>query len=245
MPGSTPIEDKIAALLTKAESTTPEEAEALTEAAEKLMLRYGLERAAIDARREAGTRGEEIIEVRVTYPGSYGPQLVTFGHRIAMALGGIQVIQSPKTRYSDAVMYLIGFEGDVRAAQSLIASLNLQAKVACDAWWKTYDRKEWLDRHNRSKERWSFMLSFASGAAERIRRNKRVAVEEAGTGTDLVLASRKDQVEAWVGEHYSGLRAGRARNFGGSSSAYVAGVSAGRNARTGEAAVTTPAGIGA
>lgn len=47
------VSERIALLLNKAERTTPEEAEALTAAAEKLMLKYGIEQAHIDAKRRA------------------------------------------------------------------------------------------------------------------------------------------------------------------------------------------------
>ena len=64
--------DLIAKLLAKAEQTTPEEAEALTEHAERLMVKYGIEQARIDERRaRLGQTQEEIVKERMLFTGAY------------------------------------------------------------------------------------------------------------------------------------------------------------------------------
>jgi len=62
----------IAKLLAKAERTTPEEAEALTEHAERLMVKYGVEQALLDERRaRLGQTREEIVQERMLFTGTY------------------------------------------------------------------------------------------------------------------------------------------------------------------------------
>src|SRR5690554_6811468 len=104
----------ITKLLAKAESTTPEEAEALTEHAERLMVKYGIEQARLDTRRaEAGRTREEIIQDRMLFAGAYARDIRELGAGIALALGAIRPM------YGDAsggTLYLVGFASDVQQA---------------------------------------------------------------------------------------------------------------------------------
>ena len=64
--------DLIAKLLAKAESTTPEEAEALREHAYRLMEKYMIDQAVIDARRARdGQASEKIVTRIIEFDGGY------------------------------------------------------------------------------------------------------------------------------------------------------------------------------
>jgi len=233
--------DLIAKLLAKAESTTPEEAEALTEHAERLMIKYGIEQAKIDERRrQQGQASEQIIQTSITWRASYARELRLLGINVAFALDTVRPLQS---QWRDtATLYLVGFESDVRQAETLIRSLEIQAMVALRAWWAEHKRDyDWADGHTRRRARWGFIRGFGEGAASRIRANRRQQVEEAGTGTDLVLASRRSRVDEHVAAHY-GNRRGRAL---GEADAHgrVHGWRAGQNANTGERSVTPGRGL--
>lgn len=225
--------DLITKLLAKAESTTPEEAEALTEHAERLMLKYGIEQARIDERRaRSGAAHEEIVQERMLFAGVYARDLRELGAGVALALGTVHPLYGSE---SASALYLIGHASDVRQAQVLTASLQVQAMVAMRSWWNVerhrYHRASESDRR---RARSGFVRGFGAGVAERIRENRRTVVEEAGVGTDLVLASRRDRVDAFV----RAIPTRRARQRRGvDAGPFIRGQSSGRTANTGERAV--------
>jgi hypothetical protein len=227
--------DLIAKLLAKAEQTTPEEAEALTEHAERLMVKYGIEQARIDERRvRLGQSQEEIVQERILFTGAYARDMRELGAGIALALGTVRPMQS---EHPDGVLlYFVGFTADVKQAQVLTASLQLQAMVAMRAWWAA--ERELYHRHTESERRRArsgFIRGFGVGATARIRESRRVIVEEAGTGTELLLLSRRTRVDAFV----EGIATRRARTRQGADAfAYTRGHRSGREANTGEKSVT-------
>lgn len=222
--------DLITKLLAKAESTTPEEAEALTEHAERLMVKYGIEQARLDAKRgENGQTREEIVQERMPFTGSYARDLRELGAGVAFALGTLRPM------YADAsnggILYLVGFASDVRQAMILIKSLEVQAMIAMRTWWR--GQRELYRHHPESvkrRARSGFVRGFGIGATERIRDSRRVIVDESGSGTELVLASRKDQVDAF----FDDIPTKRARTRQGADvGAFVQGRQLGREANTG------------
>jgi len=234
----------IAQLLAKAEQTTPEEAEALTEHAERLMVKYMVDQATIDARRaKAGSPSEKIVQISITFKGSYRLEHVHIGHMAANGLGNIKCLMNT-FKNSTATLHLIGFESDVEQAKVLISSLLVQSAVATRAWWKdnkaTYSAASTYDQE---AARRSFVKGFGTGAGARIQESRKVVVQEAGTGTEMVLVSRAAKVQ----EHFDGLSVGRNRRRGGKgdSRATGQGYSAGQNASTGERAMTQGRGISA
>lgn len=239
--------DKIAALLLKAESTTPEEAEALTAKAEEMMIKYGIEQAVIDARRGAGQKKEEIVTRKIFFAGVYAQGQMMMGHSVAMAFGSIRTMRTANVRRFNEdtkkyekgeQLWLIGFESDVSQCELLIASLQLQCIVALDRWWKTEGKRGYYTAMEKFTERRSFIMSFGSGAGERIKETRRKVVAEEtakGTGTDLVLVNRKAAVDAFMDQAHPNLRSGRGVNRGYAGS--TAGRAAGRNANVGGNAV--------
>lgn len=229
--------DLIAQMLAKAESTTPEEAEALTAAAEKLMVKYMIDQSVIDARRaKKGEASEKIIEVRLDFTGAYRGELVNLAFRVSHGLGNLRNMQYTGGSGKVFSIWVIGFESDVAQAKVLIESLQLQAAVAVREWWKTNkDQYSWQSSYEQEKARRSFVHGFGSGAGKRIADSRKQIVEEVSTGTALVLVNRKDQVDTYYDSKKLGKA--RARTATGLDSAAGHGFKAGQQANTGDKAV--------
>ncbi len=234
----------IAQLLAKAESTTPEEAEALTEHAERLMIKYGIDQARIDAKRaKAGQATEQIVQRKMTFTGTYRREMINLGAAVTRGLGSLRVLQSRNPDRSVS-LYIIGYESDVQQAETLIMSLQVQSAVAVRAWWaENADTFRGLPSYDQKAARRSFVMGFGNGAGRRIADSRAKVVQEAGTGTELVLVSR----DAKVGEFFDSMAKGKARatRRKGSSFAAADGFQAGQQANTGERGVTQGRGISA
>lgn len=232
--------DLIAKLLAKAESTTPEEAEALTAHAERLMVKYGIEQARIDEQRARhGQTREEIVQEHMSFSGSYARDMRELGIGVGHALGTVRLLQGDAGTLP--ILFLIGHDSDVRQARILTASLQVQAMVAMRLWWA--DRRDdyrWCSESDRRRARSGFIRGFGAGAASRITDSRRSVIDDVGTGTDLVLSSRRDRVDA-VADALSSRRA-RARQ-GADARAYVHGHRSGRVAQTGGTAVSAGRGL--
>jgi len=230
------ITERIALLLNKAESTTPEEAEALTAAAEKLMLKYGIEQAKISAKRaQAGQPDEKIVTETITFNGAYRLEYMRMGAAVCASLGALRNMQNPYKNKS-VTLYIIGYESDVKQAKTLIESLVIQSMVAVRTWWRDHKAEHsFKSSYDQEATRRSFVHGFGLGAAKRIRENKNQVVQEAGTGTELVLVSRDNAVQA----AFNAMSSSKSRSRGGkgSSSALGDGIQAGRNANTGEKSI--------
>lgn len=224
--------DLIAKLLAKAESTTPEEAEALTEHAERLMVKYGIEQARLDDRRaRLGREHEEITTERMLFAGAYARDMRELGAGIAVALGTLRPLYGAHSDRESA-LYLVGQPSDVKQAQLLTASLQVQAMVAMRAWWTVErHRYHWSSESDRRRARSGFIRGFGVGAADRIRQNRRAIIEESGSGTELVLAARRDRVDAAV----DAMKTRRARpRDGADAGSFRSGHRVGLDANTGE-----------
>lgn len=229
-------EEKILKLLAMAESTNfPEEAEGFTEAAERLMLKYSIDQAMIDQRRAQGGKksDEPIVKKTMHFTGIYAGGFVMMGHYVASATGNLRTLKSkgydPATGKKAETLWIIGFESDVLQMETLIRSLQLQAMTAMGQWWK--ENKHTIHQSRGYIERRSFIISFGSGAGERIRRSKKEVVKEAGTGAELAVIDRKKKVDEWMNDNMrtSRGRGGLTAGVRGSN----AGREAGRNANTG------------
>lgn len=221
-------------LLAKAESTTPAEAEALTEHAERLMVKYGIEQAMLD-QHTAPEKGEQIVQEYLTFTGAYRLEWISLGHQVCMGLGSLRTLKSTyKNKW--ARLYIIGYESDVARAKMLIESLQVQCQVATRAWWKEHKEDySWMPTYDQEAARRSFAQGFGIGAGTRIRENRLQVVHEAGSGTELVLVSRDQRVQ----QHFDGIAKGTDRARGGKAShaARGHGIIAGQLANTGEKSV--------
>lgn len=250
----------IEALLAKAEAlgTTPEEAEALTQKAEQLMVKYAIEQAVIDARRkEKGEASEKIVTETMNFSQKYGQAFVMNAHKVVNAMGNLRCY-----RYTGSnVFVIVGYESDVAQAKRLVTSLTLQAVSAMAAWWPKFENEPTHDwRYNIELHDWekvtmprksrmskgdvrvarrSFLDQFFSGAASRIKKEREVAEKAAATesaGTALVLRSRKQAVDEHVDLHVGKLR-NATSNRKHNASAGNAGYKAGQNANVGSRGV--------
>lgn len=232
-------DSKIAALLAKAESTTPAEAEALTAKAEQLMVKYGIQQAQLDAARAAkGERTEPIVHRSFEVTGVYRVQWRMLAHAVSEGLGTVKMLYKQDRWNNRETVYLVGFASDVAAAETLWRSLQLQATTAMRAWWaqkKADGTVRWLEERDRAKLRRNFLLGFGNGVWTRLRETRRVETEAAGTGTDLVLVGRRQLVDDWYADQHGQPRTHRGPNMNGAGSG--AGYAAGKQADVGQARV--------
>ena len=235
----------IAQLLAKAESTTPEEAEALTQAAEKLMIKYAIDQATIDAKRaKSGGVQEKIIQSRLDFTGAYRGEFLNLGYNVVNGLGTLRGMQYTGGSGKVFTFWIVGFESDVEQAKLLISSLQIQSAVAVREWWKeNKDAYALENSYGQEKARRSFVHGFGTGAGKRIRESRATVIQEASTGTDLVLVNRKDKVDLVADELVTGK--GRSRNATAYGAATGQGYAAGQKANTGGKAVSQGRGISA
>ena len=228
----------IAQLLAKAESTTEAEAEALRERAIALMLKYSIDEATLAARSGAERANEQVITERVPFAGIYAQALAEGFYRVAEATQSVRAAVgkvSPKSHY----VLLVGYQSDVEQIKLLIASLALQAVSALNEFWEVakHDIPSDYKPMEKFKERRQFLIGFMQGVSRRLAEARRVAVSDAGPGTELVLRNRLTAVDEFITSSNM-FKTGRAsRRAYGSALAQQAGVAAGRNANTGETAV--------
>lgn len=249
--------ERIAKLLAKAESTTPEEAELLVAKAQELMTTYAISQAMIDAK--GGVERDEVVQETIKFTGQY--RLATF--QIANVLAGAnncRVLQSTGGgggRYYGYTapykkIYIIGFKSDVDRVLMLNASLQIQCARALGTWWKNdvdaYN-KDWWTSHQKTVERREFIFGFSNGlssklfaaneAARRADAAERAEAEastvaDASDSVSLVLRARADRIDDWVDETYGKLKSGRGRSYSsGGHASRSAGTAAGRSASTG------------
>lgn len=238
--------ERIAKLLRKAESTTPEEAEALVEKAQHLMTLY-----AIDEQMLAKARGEkvreEIVKGFIRYHGAYRMALFDVGAAVARNNNCRHLIykQNHTTPWYDELT-IIGFESDVARVKLLEASLQVQLASALQTWWKAYPGKQHLTSREKYTERRDFMFAFAGivnqRLSEAVREAKKqataneaarsdVTTEVAEKGVALVLADRKQRVDDWMDEKYGKKLRTVSRNYSnGIGTGYMAGRAAGQKA---------------
>lgn len=235
-------EARIAALLAKAEKTTPEEAEALTEMAYKLMRQHGIDKDIIAAARLGHDRStEEIVTVYFPVTGIYAQVQVMGLCSVITASGELKAFTSG--RGTNRAVVIVGFKSDVEQCKTLLQSLMLQAVVGLAQYWRnrkdTYEFK-YATGMEKYKARRGYMLGFMDGAAERIR-SARITVDQemaqsTSGGSDLVLIKKMDAVEKYVDTKMS-IGKGRATRIQ-IDSGYSDGHSDGRRANTGDTQVT-------
>jgi hypothetical protein len=107
--------------------------------------------------------------------------------------------------------------------------------IAMRSWWKRErDRYQWHSAGERRRARSGFVRGFGIGAFERIGESRSTIIEESGSGTELVLVSRKEKVD----DFFDSIPTRRARNRQRANpSAFVHGMISGRAANTGGHAV--------
>lgn len=252
--------DKIAKLLRKAETTDNEhEAEALTAKATALMETYAIDEEML-ARARGEQRQEQITTVRIKYTGIFQSALMDIGWAVAVAhdcKGFMAKVTWEKPTHTD--LALAGFESDLARIQLLDTSLQLQCTTAMRVWWNSQDRS-WMSKMDAFKAKREFIMGFASGAGSKLRAARKAGQQEAAkheaertgkdmaaasTGVELVLRSRSEQVKDWYDTTYGrSTRKVTRRYSSGGAEARSAGVTAGRNANTGNPSVGSRKALG-
>lgn len=228
------IKRKIELLLAKAEGTDNEhERDAFTAQAERLMLKWGIESADLEARGEI--KPEEIVEERLVFNGIWSKSMPAFIHSIALGMGNVRVLKSGSgNRW---FVYVIGHKTDVANFITLTNSLVQQVTTARTRWWKNSLERQYItngwDAHKEQRE---FVFAFGRIVGQRLRDQRAEVQAEATPGAALVLVSKEERVNDWVDNTYSRLR--QAKNLtGGSGNGRVAGHRAGLQANLGEKSI--------
>jgi hypothetical protein len=251
---------KIAKLLAKAESTTPEEAEACIAKAQELMTAYAISEALVDKAR--GVERDEIGQREFPFVGIYRMATVNIAYGVLAANNCKSVYQEnrggwPETVTVDGKDYMdstivvgTGFQSDLERGSLLISSLMVQAVRDLKAWERSESSLGWVGRSAAYKMKRQFLFSWAATVRARLMEAKRagektaaaeeakrarVAADEATESVALVLRDRKDRVEDWFDKRYGkSLRTVHRNYSSGGWSAADAGRAAGSRADIGQ-----------
>jgi hypothetical protein len=242
---------KVAKLLEKAESTTPEEAEALLDAATRLMTKYSLDRMLIDDLRGSARIGPEpIVQIKLDCKGSYHHAWKQLAVDLGYALECRPILgQRYEGSKKIVQVYLVGAESDVAQAELLFASLSIQAQRAMGSWVQSNpDLFRGQSGMTKFKMKREFLISFAVAACSQVRLAKKATEtdyvkEHASSGVtsdslSLAVKDKRSRTQDFIDETYGRLgrsRGGRLSGGGGGSG--TAGASAGARADVGRPGV--------
>lgn len=227
----TSYEDKIRALLRKAESTdSPHEAEAFSRKAEELMIKWGISDLG-DLNPDERVQVEMGIR-RVRYSGAMrDTMLKLFGHTIAGGLLGSSVRCIRDVNEREFVV--VGAEADLVRFQILHESLVIQLDHAIEVFIRT-NSVYWgsLAPAQKRKTKVQFIVSFAMQVRDRLVEMRTAAEKQADVGSALVR--RDHDVDGYFKELFPKTRAARGVNLGPAHRlASEAGRAAGRSANLG------------
>lgn len=212
---------KIGAMLAKAENeaATPAEAQAYTAMAAKLIAKYGIEAALLDAHRSANDpthKPQQVLHRRYEEFAPYSMEKATLLYRIFSELRCKCIISR---KGNDTVVHVFGFESDLRRAQMLYVSLDVQVEVALAQ--ALPHRPSFEPTQTWIK---SFRNGFANAIATRLEESEREAVTDSGSSTDLVIVDRNRQVQSALNSEFPGQITKYAKSSGfGAASGFTAG----------------------
>ena len=217
------ILNRIRALLAKAESTTPEEAELLTAKAAELMMRHAISQSQVAADH---TVAEGFKEIRFVFEGVYMRPFRRLIMRVATALGAFSLYWS---RSKSQLIEVYAWESTAEHVEAILRSIELQAIMAREAWWEAV--RGMYEAHERTAARSAYIEGYANGVVQQINKGKEQIGRE-GTGGELVLVERQDRLVAQVKAQVGPVRSGRAsRTY--DPTAYASGANDGRKANIG------------
>lgn len=221
--------EKIRMLLAKAESTTfPEERDTFNAAAEKLMLRLGLDAAELQA--EGAAKEDGIIFTQRSYRGQYAIVMVPFAADIAQGYGGVSVLFYNVRGSDERITYLVGQRSDIEMVTQLLDSLDLQVMTALRKWQKDNVRVRYQgDRMSRYHGNRSFITGFGARVSARLKEAREEIFAEASSGAALVLSNKSERVSEWVAENFN-PKVNRGGALKHDFSAMLDGAAAGENA---------------
>lgn len=212
---------RIRKLLALAEHpSTPEgEAESAARAAERLIAKYAIDEALLEA--EATTRSKPESRT-ITVEAPYASAKTMLVGAVATAHG----VRAVTVRGGETTLVtLVGFAGDLRLVDLLYTSLLLQATTSL--------RRQTIS--GRAFRR-AFLIGFAAEVSHRLQQAREEAVAESGAATtEIALRNRDQEVDAALREQFPRLRSSRVTVsdgrglVAGRSSGASANLSAGRN----------------
>ncbi|MDO5533204.1 MAG: DUF2786 domain-containing protein [Propionibacteriaceae bacterium] len=187
--------EKIKALLAKAAST-PHDAErdSFTEAAERLMVKWGVDDAMLAAA-TGNNKADQIEQRRYHVPGTSGALLAELvGAIVAPAVAPVRTLFTPGRPY----WWAIGYPDDLARIELYAPKIMDQARYA----WRTHlhDMRGigWgYSDGERRRARIAFLTGFANAVHIRLAAMF-TAETEATSGAELVLRDRSDEVNAHV-----------------------------------------------
>lgn len=208
---------RVRALLAKAESTTPEEAELLTAKAEELIIRHALDAGLLDP----GAVPPAIIVRRWTWSG----ELAIGRRRLVMA--AVAAIPGAYALYNASRMgQCVRVWAEQEATLDLVDSLLIQADTALAFWWADQFKDSVFGRPGTRKA--SFLWGFGVGVARRFV-DRTSAMVGSGAGLVLADASRRVREHVEAGIKVTAGRPSAASDYVGFSD----GIEAGEDADTG------------
>jgi hypothetical protein len=186
---------RIRKLLAVAEhpNTPAGEADAAARAAERMIAKYAIDEALLEAKATTRSKPEMrtiVIEAPYASAKSVLVGAVAHAHGVrAVTLGGGE----------DTRMTLIGFAGDLQLVDLLYTSLLLQATTSL--------RRQAIS--GRAFRR-AFLIGFAAEVSERLQEARREAVSEsAAASTAVALRDREQEVDEALREQFPRLRSAR------------------------------------
>ena len=211
-PTATPEQDtwinRVSALLAKAESTEyTEEAEALMAKAQQLMARHAIDEALLASKGRPST--DEVVTDTIVIEPPYASAKSSLLGAVAAANNSRCVRVSAGAGTQRCVV--VGHESDLANVRTLYGSLAMHAVRSMLATDIPPGESARAFRH-------AFLLSFAGRISERLRaanaeaRREAVAADPqaAGSGVDVVLASREKEVELAFQREFPNTRTARA-----------------------------------
>lgn len=219
------VETRIAHFLRVSEDTGATQAERDTAGreAERLLAKYAIDRLTLDVDGAKRAAREPIETGSMTVRGGRGTvalDLVLGLSAVARSLGLYPYYSDRRTPVPwleetepHVLLNVSGFRSDVTLALPLMQSLQVQATVTMNAWWRGEPRHRLIPKYDALLSRCAFVQAFGRGAAERLRVRRDEAV--AAGGKELVVASREEQVQHWVEEHLHLVAKRDRRSFSG------------------------------
>lgn len=180
-------------LLAKAESTTPEEAEALTEAATRLMVKWQIEDAELQVGEEPSVETVTVM-LRLDgrrYVATYGRVIVAALSNAVEAFGTVATFMNfSRLSKKATAMSIVGAPEDAEHLLALAESLLVQLTRALGRFRGSSTAGAWASDADRRAERRAFIFGFGDGVASKVRDQLDRALETAAMGTDLVLRGK-------------------------------------------------------
>lgn len=231
---------KIELLLVKAAGTdNEEERDAYTAKAQRLMLKWGIEEADLEARGEV--KPEQVVQERRSYSGALAETMPQFANNLAHGMGGLKVLKNTYGKHH--IVYVIGHQSDVDNFWLMMNSLEQQARVGCKAWWKKAPESEWIKGWDRYKAHRDFVTAFGAVCGRRLRTLRTEVQQDATPGAALVLVSKDERVEEKYQELHPKVRT--SRGLSGGISGWSAGADAGSRAHLGGKGISGAGSAGA